>query len=234
MEDCARLRRLLAFGAETAGCGDASVIITLSELSALAQVVVVDLVLAGDNAIVVGLVAAGLPRHQRAKVIMTGIMAATVLRVGFAVVTTRLLQIIGLTLAGGLLLLWVTWKLWREIAAQKSHATALACGAAADCAAEKTPRKSMRQAVIQIVLADVSMSLDNVLAVAGISLEHPWVLFVGLALSVALMGAAAAMIAGLLKRFPWVSYVGLAIIFYVAVKMIYSGSVDVMQATGAA
>jgi YjbE family integral membrane protein len=210
------------------------VIITLSELSALAQVVVVDLVLAGDNAIVVGLVAAGLPRHQRAKVIMTGIVAATVLRVGFAVVTTRLLQIIGLTLAGGLLLLWVTWKLWREINAQKSHAAALACGAVTDCTAEKAPRKSMRQAVIQIVLADVSMSLDNVLAVAGISLEHPWVLFVGLVLSVALMGAAAAMIAGLLKRFPWVSYVGLAIIFYVAVKMIYSGSIDVMQATGAA
>ena len=205
-------------------------LITLSELSALAQVVVVDLVLAGDNAIVVGLVAAGLPRHQRAKVIMTGIVAATVLRVAFAVVTTRLLQIIGLTLAGGLLLLWVTWKLWREIKAEKAHAKAAACGAEADCTA--APRKSMRQAVIQIVLADVSMSLDNVLAVAGISLEHPWVLFVGLVLSVALMGAAAAMIAGLLKRFPWVSYVGLAIIFYVAVKMIYSGSMDVMQATG--
>ena len=207
-------------------------LITLSELSALAQVVVVDLVLAGDNAIVVGLVAAGLPRHQRAKVIMTGIVAATVLRVAFAVVTTRLLQIIGLTLAGGLLLLWVTWKLWREIKAEKVHARAAACGAEADCGA--APRKSMRQAVIQIVLADVSMSLDNVLAVAGISLEHPWVLFVGLVLSVALMGAAAAMIAGLLKRFPWVSYIGLAIIFYVAVKMIYSGSMDVMQATGAA
>jgi YjbE family integral membrane protein len=206
-------------------------LITLSELSALAQVVVVDLVLAGDNAIVVGLVAAGLPRHQRAKVIMTGIVAATVLRVAFAVVTTRLLQIIGLTLAGGLLLLWVTWKLWREIKAERTHAKAAAGGAEAHCGA--TPRKSVRQAVIQIVLADVSMSLDNVLAVAGISLEHPWVLFVGLVLSVALMGAAAAMIAGLLKRFPWVSYIGLAIIFYVAVKMIYSGSVDVMQATGA-
>lgn len=207
--------------------------ITLSELSALAQVVVVDLVLAGDNAIVVGLVAAGLPRHQRAKVIMTGIVAATVLRVGFAVVTTRLLQIIGLTLAGGLLLLWVTWKLWREIRAQK-HQHAEEAGAEEHCGAEKAPRKSMRQAVIQIVLADISMSLDNVLAVAGISLEHPWVLFVGLVLSVALMGAAAAMIAGLLKRFPWVSYVGLAIIFYVAVKMIYSGSMDVVHATGAA
>jgi len=207
------------------------VLITLSELSALAQVVVVDLVLAGDNAIVVGLVAAGLPRHQRAKVIMTGIVAATVLRVAFAVVTTRLLQIIGLTLAGGLLLLWVTWKLWREIKAEKVHAKA-ACGAEADCTA--APRKSMRQAVIQIVLADVSMSLDNVLGVAGAARDHLDVLVIGLMMSVGLMGAAAAMIAGLLKRFPWVSYVGLAIIFYVAVKMIYSGSMDVMQATGAA
>ena len=166
---------------------------------------------------------------------MTGIVAATVLRVGFAVVTTRLLQIIGLTLAGGLLLLWVTWKLWREIRAQKKHHHAEEADVAeGHCGAEKVPRKSMRQAVIQIVLADISMSLDNVLAVAGISLEHPWVLFVGLVLSVALMGAAAAMIAGLLKRFPWVSYVGLAIIFYVAVKMIYSGSMDVVHATGAA
>ena len=212
-------------------------IVTLSELSALAQVVVVDLVLAGDNAIVVGLVAAGLPREQRAKVILTGIIAATVLRVCFAVVTTQLLQIIGLTLAGGLLLLWVTWKLWREIRAQKSHAKAKAAakaaggGAAAHADDPIGPPKSMRQAVIQIVLADISMSLDNVLAVAGISLEHTWVLVFGLVLSVALMGLAAALIAGLLKRFPWVSYIGLAIIFYVAVKMIYSGSIDVMQAS---
>jgi YjbE family integral membrane protein len=227
MRDYARLQ-----GAES---GDASVIVTLSELSALAQVVVVDLVLAGDNAIVVGLVAAGLPRQQRAKVIFIGIAAATVLRIGFAVVTTQLLQIIGLTLAGGLLLLWVTWKLWRELKTQKDHAKAKA-------AAGVTPGdlddpigrpKSMRQAVTQIVLADISMSLDNVLAVAGISLDHTWVLVFGLVLSVALMGAAAALIAGLLKRFPWVSYIGLAIIFYVAVKMIYSGSIDVMQATGA-
>jgi YjbE family integral membrane protein len=212
------------------------VIVTLSELSALAQVVVVDLVLAGDNAIVVGLVAAGLPRHQRAKVILTGIIAATVLRVCFAIVTTQLLQIIGLTLAGGLLLLWVTWKLWREIRAQKKHAKAKAAAEAAGGVAAAHPDdpigppKSMRQAVIQIVLADISMSLDNVLAVAGISLQHTWVLVFGLVLSVALMGLAAALIAGLLKRFPWVSYIGLAIIFYVAVKMIYAGSMDVMQA----
>ena len=200
-------------------------IVTLSELSALAQVVVVDLVLAGDNAIIVGLVAASLPREQRAKVILLGIVAATVLRIAFAVVTTQLLQIIGLTLAGGLLLLWVCWKLWREIRSQ-AH---VAAEDKTDPAKIK-PAKTMRQAVIQIVLADISMSLDNVLAVAGIALHHTWVLIFGLVLSVTLMGAAAAMIAGLLKRFPGISYVGLAVIFYVAVKMIYDGSMDVMRA----
>jgi YjbE family integral membrane protein len=201
--------------------------ISFSELSALVQVVVVDLVLAGDNAIIVGLVAASLPRQQRAKVIMMGILAATVLRIVFAVATTQLLQIIGLTLAGGLLLLWVCWKLWREIRSQAQ------CEADDDAGKAKTV-KSFRQAVIQIVAADISMSLDNVLAVAGIALHHTWVLIAGLVLSVTLMGAAAAMIAGLLKRFPWISYVGLALIFYVAVKMIYQGSIDVVHSASAA
>jgi YjbE family integral membrane protein len=200
--------------------------ISFDALSALAQVVVVDLVLAGDNAIIVGLVAAGLPREQRAKVIMLGIAAATILRVGFAIITTQLLQIIGLTLAGGLLLLWVCWKLWRELRAQRHSARGT------EVADQKpAPVKSFRQAVIQIVVADVSMSLDNVLAVAGIALQQPWVLVVGLVLSVALMGAAAAVIAGVLKRFPWISFIGLAIILYVALKMIYLGSLDVMDAT---
>ena len=199
--------------------------IEFAELSALVQVVVVDLVLAGDNAIIVGLVAASLPREQRAKVILIGILAATALRIVFAIVTTQLLQIIGLTLAGGLLLLWVCWKLWREIRAQaenKAHSESDHPKAA----------KTMRQAVVQIVLADISMSLDNVLAVAGIALHHTSVLIVGLVLSVTLMGAAAAVIAGVLKRYPWISYVGLAVIFYVAVKMIYHGSIDVATATG--
>ncbi len=200
--------------------------IDLAELSALAQVVVVDLVLAGDNAIIVGLVAASLPREQRAKVILIGILAATALRIVFAIVTTQLLQIIGLTLAGGLLLLWVCWKLWRELRSQAKNK------AESEGNHVKTA-KSMRQAVLQIVLADISMSLDNVLAVAGIALHHTWVLVVGLVLSVTLMGAAAAMIAGVLKRYPWISYVGLAVIFYVAVKMIYHGSIDVATATGA-
>jgi YjbE family integral membrane protein len=198
--------------------------ISLIEISALAQVVIVDLVLAGDNAIIVGLVAASLPREQRAKVIMLGILAATVLRIVFAVATTQLLQIIGLTLAGGLLLLWVCWKLWREIRSQAHEADACK-----DAAGKIKPVKTFRQAVIQIVVADVSMSLDNVLAVAGIALHHTWVLIVGLVLSVTLMGAAAAMIAGLLKRFPWISYIGLALIFYVAAKMIYQGSMDVVN-----
>ena len=199
--------------------------IEFAELSALVQVVVVDLVLAGDNAIIVGLVAASLPREQRARVILIGILAATALRIVFAIVTTQLLQIIGLTLAGGLLLLWVCWKLWREIRAQankKAHSESDHPKAA----------KTMRQAVVQIVLADISMSLDNVLAVAGIALHHTWVLIVGLVLSVTLMGAAAAVIAGVLKRYPWISYIGLAVIFYVAVKMIYHGSMDVATATG--
>lgn len=199
--------------------------IDFAELSALAQVVVVDLVLAGDNAIIVGLVAASLPREQRARVILIGILAATALRIVFAIVTTQLLQIIGLTLAGGLLLLWVCWKLWREIRAQAKNKTDSECN-------HPKAAKTMRQAVLQIVLADISMSLDNVLAVAGIALHHTWVLVVGLVLSVTLMGAAAAMIAGVLKRFPWISYIGLAVIFYVAVKMIYHGSMDVATATG--
>ena len=202
--------------------------IDFAELSALAQVVVVDLVLAGDNAIIVGLVAASLPKEERAKVILIGILAATALRIVFAIVTTQLLQIIGLTLAGGLLLLWVCWKLWRELRFQakcKANGDTLAQGHAKEA-------KTMRQAVFQIELADISMSLDNVLAVAGIALHHTWVLIVGLVLSVTLMGAAAAMIAGVLKRYPWISYVGLAVIFYVAVKMIYHGSMDVATATG--
>jgi len=204
--------------------------ISLSELSALLQVIMVDLVLAGDNAIVVGMVAAGLPREQRMRVIMIGIVAATVMRVAFAVVTSQLLQIIGLTLAGGLLLLWVCWKLWRELWDQRRERLAEENGGAHKAAFRKPPPKTFRQAVFQIVLADVSMSLDNVLAVAGVARHHTWVLIVGLALSVAFMGAAATLIAGLLKRHHWIAYVGLAIIFYVACHMIYEGSVAVLDA----
>jgi YjbE family integral membrane protein len=212
-------------------------LVSLSELSALLQVIMVDLVLAGDNAIVVGMVAASLPRDQRARVIVIGIAAATLMRVGFAVVTSQLLQIIGLTLAGGILLLWVCWKLWRELREQRREdagADALADAAQSNggggATAVEAPRKTFRQAVVQIVIADVSMSLDNVLAVAGVAREHTWVLIVGLVLSVAFMGAAATLIAGLLKRFHWIAYVGLAIIFYVALHMIWEGSMAVMEA----
>ncbi|MEX0696443.1 MAG: YjbE family putative metal transport protein [Dongiaceae bacterium] len=203
--------------------------ISVAELSALFQVIVVDLVLAGDNAIVVGMVAAGLPREMRARVIVIGIAAATVMRVAFAVVTSQLLQIIGLTLAGGLLLLWVCWKLWREIVVQRRDRIA-GMSAAGEAEAEPPPTKTFRQAVVQIVIADASMSLDNVLAVAGVARDHTWVLVVGLTLSVAFMGAAATVIAGLLKRYHWIAYIGLAIILYVAVAMIWDGTAAVIDA----
>ncbi len=201
--------------------------VSASELLALAQVVLVDLVLAGDNAIVVGIAAAGLPLHQRWRVMALGIAAATVLRIVFAAFTVQLLSIgYGLVLAGGLLLLWVCWKLWRELRA--GHLTlhdppAAGEGVASSEANPATAPKTMRQAVTQIIVADVSMSLDNVLAVAGVAREHVWVLVFGLALSVAFMGLAAAVIARLLGRHHWIAYVGLAVILYVALRMVYEG-----------
>jgi YjbE family integral membrane protein len=207
--------------------------ISTAELVALAQVVVVDLVLAGDNAIVVGIAVAGLPAQQRWRVMVLGIAAATVLRIVFAYFTTELLQIIGLLLAGGLLLLWVCWKLWRELrsgrlvhSADEHAAREVPAGEPVTDSAPMA-QKTMRQAVGQIIVADVSMSLDNVLAVAGVAREHQWVLVFGLALSVAFMGLAAAVIARLLGRFHWIAYVGLAIIFYVALRMIYDGTLEV-------
>jgi YjbE family integral membrane protein len=208
--------------------------ISLSELQALVNVIVVDLVLAGDNAIVVGIAVAGLPAHQRWRVMVFGIAAATLLRVLFASVTVQLLQIIGLLLAGGLLLLWVCWKLWRELRAGRLVDTgAHAPREVTDELARATPAaptKTMRQAVTQIIVADVSMSLDNVLAVAGVAREHAWVLVFGLVLSVAFMGLAAGVIARLLARFHWIAYVGLAIIFYVALRMIFDGTLELVEA----
>jgi YjbE family integral membrane protein len=210
---------------------------TGEELSAFLQVIWIDLALAGDNAIVVGMAAAGLPRELRNKAILFGILGAVVIRIGFALITTQLLQIIGLLFAGGLLLLWVSWKLWREIMSERRHRQAEAMsalteatdGAAAPAGKEAKP-KTFRDAVIQIVVADVSMSLDNVLAVAGAAREHEWVLIFGLALSVALMALAANMIARLLKRYHWIAYIGLAVILYVAGAMIYDGAVEVWHA----
>ena len=207
--------------------------ISAAELSALLQVVIVDLVLAGDNAIVVGLVAAGLPAKDRTRVIAIGIVAATLMRVGFAAVTVQLLQIVGLLLAGGLVLLWVAWKLWREIRARREahHPPETATG---ELDAEgQEPPKRMRDAILQIVVADLSMSLDNVLAVAGVARDHTWVLVVGLVLSVAFMGLAAAWIARQLEHRPWIAYVGLAVIFYVAMAMIVEGAKEVVTVAGA-
>ena len=203
--------------------------ISAAELSALVQVVIVDLVLAGDNAIVVGLAAAGLPAKDRARTIVIGIAAATLMRIGFAAVTVQLLQIVGLVLAGGLLLLWVAWKMWREIRAQ--GATRASDPADPETGAQAPPKR-MRDAVIQIVIADVSMSLDNVLAVAGIARDHTWVLVVGLVLSVAFMGLAAAWIARQLEHRPWIAYAGLAVIFYVAMAMIVEGAQEITAVLG--
>jgi YjbE family integral membrane protein len=208
-------------------------IFSAASLTALLQVIAIDLVLAGDNAIVIGLAAAGLPSEQRKKAILIGVMAATVLRILFAAITVKLLAIVGLLLAGGILLLWVCWKMYREL--RTSHADELeATEALSDSdfnsdrkVAGKAPRKTLGQAALQIVVADVSMSLDNVLAVAGAARDHFPVLVIGLVLSIALMGLAASFIARLLHRYRWIAYVGLAIILYVAVDMVYRGAVEV-------
>ena len=201
-----------------------SELFSLDALSALLQVVVIDLVLAGDNAVVIGLAAAGLPEKQRTKAILIGIGAATLLRIMFAVVATQLLLIVGLLLAGGILLLWVCWKMWRELRASEHEATA---ELGADGA--PVPRKTLMQAATQIIVADVSMSLDNVLAVAGAAREQPIVLVFGLALSIAMMGAAASFIANLLQKHRWIAYVGLAVILYVAIDMTVRGIADVAR-----
>ncbi|MEH2509593.1 YjbE family integral membrane protein [Nitrobacteraceae bacterium AZCC 1564] len=197
-------------------------------LTALFQVILIDLVLAGDNAIVIGLAAAGLPQGQRTKAILIGIGAATLLRILFAGVTTQLLQIVGLLLAGGILLLWVCWKMWRELRAPASHSEmVVADGVPITAETGDMPRKTLAQATWQIIVADVSMSLDNVLAVAGAAREHPWVLVFGLALSIAMMGIAASFIARLLQNHRWIAYVGLAVILYVAGDMIYRGTLEI-------
>jgi YjbE family integral membrane protein len=204
--------------------------------SAFIQVIFIDLVLAGDNAIVIGLAASGLPHEQRNRAILVGIIAATVLRIIFASITTWLLAIVGLLVAGGILLLWVCWKMWRELrtAPPEAHAGQEALADEdldrSGGIAESAPRKTFAQAAWQIIIADVSMSLDNVLAVAGAAREHPIVLIFGLALSIALMGLAASFIANLLQRYRWIAYVGLLIILYVALRMIWEGSFEVHDA----
>jgi YjbE family integral membrane protein len=218
-----------------------------AELSALAGVIIIDLVLAGDNAIVVGMAAAGLPADLRKRAIVIGIAAAAVMRIIFAFFTAQLLGIVGLMLVGGFLLLWVCWKLWREIRVG-GHEAAVTGADALDAQLDKSldgeplpasnpagvQPKTFRQALTQIIVADLTMSLDNVLAVAGTARHHTWVLIVGLALSVALMGFAATYVARLLHRYPWISYIGLALIAFVAVKMIYDGGMEAYHAASAA
>lgn len=194
-----------------------------SELSAFVQVVVIDITLAGDNAIVVGMAAAGLAACDRRRAIMIGIVIATGLRIVFAVMASEFLQVIGLTLAGGVLLLWVAWKMLREIIGERQAAAAFAGHTAAVAGTRGAPRKGMGTALLQIVVADVSMSLDNVLAVAGTARFHIWVLIAGLALSVALMGAASTLVAKLLQRYQWIVWLGFGIVTYVATSMIYDG-----------
>lgn len=191
------------------------------ELAALAQVILIDVTLAGDNAVVVGLAVAGLPAHQKRPAILLGILGATVIRIALGAIALQLLEIIGLLLAGGILLLWVCWKMFRELRRPHGHATA-----------ETGETKTLRQAMIQIILADVSMSLDNVLAVAGAAHGSTWVLAVGLLLSVVLMGLAANLIASLLERWRWIAWVGLLIVLYVAAMMIWHGAFEVAEAVG--
>ncbi len=200
-------------------------LVHLNQASALVSVVIIDIVLAGDNAIVVGMAAAGLPAAHRRRVIALGIAAATVLRILFAFVAVELLQtVIGMTLAGGLLLLWVAWKMHREIC--DAHPAPGPDGHTA-------PRreKTRAQALCQIIIADLSMSLDNVLAVAGVARDHPYILVIGLILSVALMGVASTYVARLLDRAFWLSWVGLGIISLVALRMIWEGSAQLVHHT---
>lgn len=205
-----------------------------SALSALFQVLMIDLVLAGDNAVAVGLAAGGLAPEMRRKAIFWGLAAAVITRIGFALITTQLLGIVGLLFAGGLLLLWVCWRMWRELREQAAHDEAQAEAAMDDDPATepKVKPKTFKDALIQILIADVSMSLDNVLAVAGAAREHPTILIFGLLMSIALMGVAAHAIARLLHRYRWIGFVGLAIVLYVALHMMWQGHQDVVQDLG--
>ncbi|WP_428390643.1 YjbE family putative metal transport protein [Lichenicoccus sp.] len=196
-----------------------------AQLLDLVQVLLIDLTLAGDNAVVVGLAVINLPNRERRIAILVGILAATVMRVGFATIALKLLAIVGLTLAGGLLLLWVCWRMLREL---RAHAEAGA--AEPDRAAAPG---DMRRAILRIVLADLSMSLDNILAVAGAAGQHLWVLVTGLTVSVLLMGAAASLMARLLTRYRWIGWVGLLVVLAVALELIYRGTHQVLVHTGA-
>ena len=224
---------ILSFAASTAGAPlgiwdsivhDFSNITEPAAFSAFLQVLMIDIVLAGDNAIVVGALAAGLPADQRRKVIFIGVIAALVLRIAFALVVTQLMAIVGLIFIGGLLLVWVAWRMWRDL--RHTGESPGSPEIAGDEHSGLRPAKSFASAVWAVAIADVSMSLDNVLAVAGAARDHPGILIVGLIFAVALMGLAANIIAKYIERYRWIAYVGLAVIIYVAGKMIYDGWID--------
>ena len=201
---------------------DLSALFSPEAIAAFFEILVIDIVLAGDNAIVVGALAAGLPPEQRRKVIVIGVAAALVLRILFALIVTQLMQVIGLILVGGLLLLWVSWRMWRDLRAPHECSP----GSEEIVGDERSglrPAKSFAAAAWAVAIADVSMSLDNVLAVAGAARDHPGILIVGLVFAVALMGLAANFIARYIERYRWIAYAGLAVILYVALKMIYDG-----------
>jgi YjbE family integral membrane protein len=213
---------------------------TPEAIAALFQVVMIDLALAGDNAVVVGMAAAGLPEQQRTRAILFGMAGATALLIIFAGITTQLLKLVGLLFAGGVLLLWVCWKMWRELraTANEEEEEAVAALTGLDINADGTvaghaPRKTLAQAAGQIIIADLSMSLDNVLAVAGAAREHPAVLIFGLSLSILLMGVAARFIAGLLHKYRWISYLGLVVILYVAFGMVFRGAEELRPVVSA-
>jgi YjbE family integral membrane protein len=197
-------------------------LLTPGAITAFLEILFIDIVLAGDNAIVVGALAAGLPAEQRKRVILIGVLAALALRIVFALVVSQLLQIVGLVLAGGILLLWVAWKMYREI--RHKDESAGSDEVAGDEHSGLRPAKTFVSAAWGVALADVSMSLDNVLAVAGAAREHPYVLVFGLILSVLLMGAAANIIARYIDRYRWIAWGGLLVILWVAAKMIYEGA----------
>jgi YjbE family integral membrane protein len=206
---------------------------TYPEFIAICQVILIDLVLAGDNAIVVGMAAAGVAPEYRKRVIVYGIALAVVMRIIFAGVTMELLNIIGLTLAGGLLLLWVCWKLYRDLREEAiAQAMREAEGASAEGITADGSRKSLRAAIMQVAIADISMSLDNVLAVAGAANNHMTAMVIGLSLSVILMGVGATMIAKLLMKHHWIGYIGLLLIVYVAAAMIWRGSHELASVAG--
>ena len=198
---------------------DLSDVFTTAGLATLGQVILIDLIFSGDNAMVLGTLSAGLPPKQRKQVLGLGVVMAMVCLIGFALIATQLLHVVGLLLGGGVLLLWVAWKLYSEIGGHKAESDA------APDAPPKAP-KTFAQAAIQVAITNLSLSLDNVLAVAGAARDHPAVLFFGLALSVTLMAVAANFIARIIGRYPWIAYIGLAVILFVAGRMIYDGVMD--------